>query len=44
MIRVANALYRDCRKALSVKLLHSRSRSAVRFDDENLVPCAGLFR
>jgi hypothetical protein len=34
--------YRVDRKALSVKLLHRWSRAAVRFDEENLVSCAGL--
>lgn len=29
-------------KALSVRLLHRRSRAAVCFDEENLVSCAGL--
>ncbi|TDD34113.1 IS1380 family transposase, partial [Saccharopolyspora elongata] len=30
------------REALSVRLLHRWSRAAARFDDENLVSCAGL--
>jgi hypothetical protein len=30
------------RKALSVRLLHGWSRASVRFDEENLVSCAGL--
>jgi hypothetical protein len=30
------------RKALSVRLLRRWSRAAVCFDEENLVPCAGL--
>jgi hypothetical protein len=34
--------YRVDRKALSVRLLHEWSRAAVRFDEENLVSCAGL--
>jgi hypothetical protein len=34
--------HRRERKALSVRLLHKWSRAVVRFDEENLVSCAGL--
>jgi hypothetical protein len=42
MMRVLKLSYRVDRKALSVRLLHEWSRAAVRFDEENLVSCAGL--
>src|SRR6266480_4890294 len=42
MMRVAEALVSRDRKALSVRLLHEWSRAEMRFDEENLVSCAGL--
>jgi hypothetical protein len=42
MMTVAEARGSHRRKALSVKLLHTWSHAAVKFDDENLVSCPGL--